>query len=1088
MDQNNERELRRLLEEIRRTSGAMGDFSQAFRDAEEASERQRRTVRQEEERTRKSFLSGLWKSASDESRNANERINSKIMSVRQDLEAIGRDTNEALHQLRHYTTGFLGLGTVSWALTEYASNLIRTYQDLASAGSSFADGLIGMSSAAAAGGMTLDEFARAARENAVALAQFKGGATQFAQLTKNVREVTSEFGNYGYTISGLNDLAGAYLETQRLQGHLGNLDTQRARDQLVRLAETTSALSIAMGKSREELTRQAQEALRYTTFATAMQDTSAMERESFQNVATLLAAQPGEIGGMLSKFFAETVGVDGQANLTQTAQSIFNQVAPGVTMLMADLVTAAREADTIEEQVRLQNEFIEAARAEIAPQIDTLRIMAELGDQAARQTLDFYNQTQKLDVDKYRTSLELAQQQEQLTNALLKAQNDIYVLFGDMRLVLLRGLNEVVGAFFEFKQMPEYQRMMEAFGVIGSSIKSITMNLLRFVGVIDEGGSTIGDFTIDALKGLTVAAELAASGFNLVANVVDWFMNDSLAWLGDKFQTLGDMLGSGFLTSMGSFLSGLEGLKSFSAIGLVTGFIKGSYETLLDITGGLENFLDNTKRILFRSDAARQFWQSMSFARIPDLINQGMENLPAMSEDGFDAALSNVWAGIKEAMSHLPDLTIDWINRIMNHVFPGSDFQLSDESEQRIAAFYEWSKEFFDKIKVAVMPFKDDVMAVVDFFRAEFEAFKNSNILGEADSLFATIRTTISNVQDVVERIYVALGILQPGQVLSFATTIEGLLREADRFLTGLNALANGDFAGFWDDTLNNFIGYMAAAFAGKSLLDLILSKISVGALVNVYGSVVNVIGGGPGGGPGGPGGGPGGPGGGPRRNPLARLFGWINNNPAKAAGAVAGVFAGVDGIMTYQQREAEISAQVEAGILSQAEADQQLRAEAVDQGIEAGIETAGAIAGAVIGSIGGPLGSALGGYVGTVAGEWAGNAIGDTVKNFMSPQIAPEIMNDSEVQAARSTLQDTERRLSELQESIPEVIQRRMARSGAPEEWRAVADEIRQLREVARSQTEILARVQAQASRRIEDAVNAQGYSGPVVSPRAQQ
>jgi hypothetical protein len=1205
MDENNERELRRMIDELRENAGAMGDFSRAFQEAEDEVRRARQESRRDHNETRKGFLSYLgstWTKSRDQSKAANQKLNSLTDSVRMNFEALGKDVGDSLYQIRGHlerTTLLFGSGALIWGVMKYSNDLINVYEGLSSAGIRVEGGLLGMSSAAAASGLTLEEFARTARENSLVMARIPGGTEAFTRMTKSVRQVASEFGNYGFTVAGLNDLTGAYLETQRLQGHLGVMDTERARNQIINLAKNTSSLSIAMGKSRDELNKQSQDAQRIATFAAQQRMFGTEESgKQYNDMMAILASQPGEIGGMLSQFLGQTAGeISGQAARTQVGQS-FNQWAPGITTAMTMLNQQLLSTNSFEERIDLGNDFIKRAKAEIRQNYAAILVAANDGDAAAQRMLDFLINAEEVDKAKAMQDNEV----EQLTKVLLKSKTDIGIIMGDIRLFFLRRLVELVNVFEDFRTSEAFEGIKESFRIIGRAIGDVTKSLLVFVGALKP--DDVLDFSSvikTAFGGLAWIVDIVASVFAGFASVIsEWVKNGAMSAFWLAISNLGKGLGT-LLKTVSGFFGSVFGISSVQETegGAELGFSRADIEPMragLDLFALMSGTLGGLTWMLEKAESGVKWFTSalvgLSKSRILNHLKDSLvgwweatdgvwDGMTGLGEslmgqirmiDGMWVASDGIWKNVKrigktlfQQIKVFDGLWVSsdsiWTNvkrigtSLLDHI---GVFGRSLASSETLAEVYAgltvsmkgiwesakslagdlWSqleifagedyapglrrfkqgvtdlfdvlgggdtglgrvfRDFYGSVRTIVDQFmgtpeiggEGEAQASLSTTLASFggavrklvedlwKAFGETDIGGKVTEFIDNVRTTISNVSRLMASITDLVGSIsglvpvigKEGEEGGLFGTINSMITGLTGFVAALRALSEGDFAGFWDNTLVKFTAAIAGAFAAKNLVEMLLSKVSVGAFVNVYGRTVHVFGGGGPGGSAGPGG--------------STKGGFV-----KGAGWFAGLFKAMEQVPLAAANIGEIRRQEEEGHLTRSEANRKEIAEVIHRGGIVAGTAAGAAAGAALGSVIPGFGNILGGFIGAGIGAYLGadamDAIGQDVKNYIVGEISPTILANKEYAESRNNLIKLERELEKLkdQEAQMKMSSLSDAYLPPPPTDPALLESIRLLREAIKQQTADLAVVQARLTEDMQNSFsrNANATQGSMI------
>jgi hypothetical protein len=341
-----------------------------------------------------------------------------------------KDVGAASDAFQSIAKGLFGTaigGILIGGLTKYTTGLTATYKDLAENGQGFSDGIFGMARAAMEGKMGLEEYARFAKKNSAAMAAMGGkGNGGLGNLSAAVRDGARASGQFGYTVEGLNDLVGDYMETQRLQGRLDKMTNREATSNLLQLAEDTSALSLAFGKGRKEITEQAQQALRSVgltaKLATMTEQEAAHLGKAVSTAVTGLAAQAGEAGKLLPQMLADAVAFDGRAFNTELGKT-FNAILPAASDMMGNLAKSL-EGATPEQALKLQNDFVGQLKTGIEQNMNTLKTMVEAGDQNATQVLRIYQGLKPLGEQELKAAQMKARQNEAFTKLMSNLEHN----------------------------------------------------------------------------------------------------------------------------------------------------------------------------------------------------------------------------------------------------------------------------------------------------------------------------------------------------------------------------------------------------------------------------------------------------------------------------------------------------------------------------------------------------------------------------------------------------------------------------------------------------------------------------------------
>ena len=120
-------------------------------------------------------------------------------------------------------SGFLNNLGAWGAAIQSAISVLGDYreslQNLSNVGQGFGKSILNAQVELGRAGMGLSEFERVVTKNGTAIANLgENSAIEFATLSKNVRNVGSDFGNYGLKITEINDFLAENLEIERMSG------------------------------------------------------------------------------------------------------------------------------------------------------------------------------------------------------------------------------------------------------------------------------------------------------------------------------------------------------------------------------------------------------------------------------------------------------------------------------------------------------------------------------------------------------------------------------------------------------------------------------------------------------------------------------------------------------------------------------------------------------------------------------------------------------------------------------------------------------------------------------------------------------
>ena len=177
------------------------------------------------------------------------------------------------------------------------------------------------------------------------------------------------------------------MDTLRQTGMLDKLTTGQQRQSVINLARDVTAFSDATGKSREEILKGMNAALREPSAAIRMAThPDAAQAEAFKTTSAFFAALPGEAGEQMPKFFSQLFGAGGNAFFTEMGKTFIQSGLGDLNSTMGGFVNSLQTGGaSVEEMVH----GTLGMRDAIVRDGDRLRILAKAGNQSAAEALSF---------------------------------------------------------------------------------------------------------------------------------------------------------------------------------------------------------------------------------------------------------------------------------------------------------------------------------------------------------------------------------------------------------------------------------------------------------------------------------------------------------------------------------------------------------------------------------------------------------------------------------------------------------------------------------------------------------------------------
>lgn len=529
----------KFIDEIRKNSGEMGKLSKAMsstdrarKDASQKLQRDLRNSKEEQKRT---------------------KLNRQLDDASHKFRLLQGNTEELSHSFQAFARGFVG-GALVAQMIKGAETLVRTYKEMAEVGQTFNGGVFSMAKAAADAGLPLNEFAAIVKKNSKVMATF--GVKPVMEMAKQVRQNTERFGMYGYTIEGLNDVTTEYLETQRLYGNKNAATNERTTVSAQKLALEIGALAATTGKSREEILKVTQEAMRDSALTSRFIGRDHNQMQAFSDAAqrsiAVLSALPGEAGAMMSKFMAQTVGY---------GTSLFADGAN--TFIEAGLGSMIGASDQLSREISQSGSNIEGAtweyirtfKDQVEQNRDSLRLQMMAGNQNAAQILKMYSEVQNITEEQYKAKEAEIKNTKQLTAFMLSFSNIAKRLMNGLLVGIFGGLDDMDAKMKAIVDSPTFLELENTFKNVGAKIGEFFQNLKpqdvqMFADAV--GGAvkllmtltTWGGKIVGAFMGVVNAAEKAGGPLAALAAALGMIIGGKML-----FKMIGS-IGSTFLENM----------------------------------------------------------------------------------------------------------------------------------------------------------------------------------------------------------------------------------------------------------------------------------------------------------------------------------------------------------------------------------------------------------------------------------------------------------------------------------------------------------------------------------------------------------
>ena len=449
-----------------------------------------------------------------------------------------------IESLRDFTSGTRGFtsaiaslgkemvgGFAIVEIAKWAHQTIDTYKDLTNYGQSFGGSMLQLSASAAAAGLPLDKFAAAIKNNSVFVKTL--GIDGFAKLNKQVRTMSDQYGNYGYSLDQLTEITGSFGDILRLSGkNAKELSSPQTGKFINDFAMNMSAMSELTGKSREEIEKETKAALSDALVVSKMRDNTVSGMDSYNKAIMTavsdLAAQPGQAGQTLSKALADTFSSLNGANLTKFGREVnslgLGDISQSLDEANEKIKAGANQGDVTRELVaKLKKELND-------PNVkESLRMQALAGKEGAAELLDM-----GANLKTY------TKKEEEQAAALQKSKTTMTAFMSSFESVLAGLEGSLMEGFFK----PFFgagDKLDEGFFSQLDQLKPELTELGKSFGILVH--SVLNPETLGALIGiLKLLMDVAASSIPIIVKGFTWFgnglktvndiLNKAAGWIG----------------------------------------------------------------------------------------------------------------------------------------------------------------------------------------------------------------------------------------------------------------------------------------------------------------------------------------------------------------------------------------------------------------------------------------------------------------------------------------------------------------------------------------------------------------------------
>lgn len=558
---SDDQEFEQMKEQLRALVGSMGRFTNAVDGASKAAGRSRKADEQQlkdEMKRGKSYRDRLNDSETS-ARNAGDAMS--VMAGRTDV---------AADRMQEFARKIPG-GAALVMIAAWGKNTVDTWRQLNDVGQSFNGSIFSLAKSATEAGLPLGEFAESIRKNSKTVAVY--GSKSVMGLMKSVRQQTEANGLYGYTMDGLNQVTGEYLENQRLYGNKSAATNKKSIASSIEFAKQVTAVAGATGKSREEIIAATTGAMRDVAMITRMIGMSSINVQSFSDstmkAATILGGMPGMAGETFATFLTQSVGYGTALFGDATSTFIDGGLGQMVGSMDSLANTITNGGGDIESATWT---YLEDFKSQVKANRQSLQVQAMSGNESSKRILQMYSEVENITQAQYEAKKKEAAETASLTALIASGGNILKRLLTGLVTGMFGKLADIEGSMTKLVDSDAFKKMEARFTEWGSTIGTM-------LSKIDEDDVTAFANGIEhAANAIFGLVGILAKVGRFLTQIVSVFQNV----LGG---TAGTVVGIGAIIAIPAMIKGLGGFL----MRMVTGSRRGAMNVMADrvyVNGG----------------------------------------------------------------------------------------------------------------------------------------------------------------------------------------------------------------------------------------------------------------------------------------------------------------------------------------------------------------------------------------------------------------------------------------------------------------------------------------------------------------------
>ncbi len=485
------------------------------------------------------------------------------------------------------------LGGLFTAVAGAAVKVNESFINASKSGATFGGSVSNMAAAASSAGMTMDKFGALVSRNGAGMLGFgtttEEGAKRFAQVSKSLRETSSDLYALGYSTEDINQGLASYGALMRAQGLQGRQSNAQMVDGAKKYLKELDALAKITGEERSvkeaEMKRLASDA----QFQAAMAGKDENVRNSFMKTVTSL---PAPLQGFVKDFLAtgtltseetQKIGAMMGGDVMNELQNMRNKMQSGTALTAAeqDRLAAIMKA-AAEKQLKANGTALAASR-EMDGATNAMASAMTLQTNAHQNAAKEQNKAAK-EGDGFNKKM------QQMQQAIAQVSNAFQMVLANS------GLLDLMFKMFQGLAALVTNIVVPAFNIFAGIVSTVANFLMSTITpVFNTLGAVIKDWIYPAF--LTLAAFVVTDivpMFQSMGQMINEYVVPAFQYIGQiigeyvtpVFSTIADFISTNLTPIMYGLMTALGAYYGFIAVSNGLELIKNGLTMLANVNLG----------------------------------------------------------------------------------------------------------------------------------------------------------------------------------------------------------------------------------------------------------------------------------------------------------------------------------------------------------------------------------------------------------------------------------------------------------------------------------------------------------------------